>query len=165
LGIRDIEAEIIATEIDLAELFEKVAKEIDPLLAAKWLREELLRVLNYTDKTFAEVELDEKHIIELLKLIEQKKITDPVAKKILEKLIEKPFSPLEYIKKEGLEAVSDVGELEKLCKEAIAEASQAVEDYKKGEEKALNYIVGKVMKKSRGKATPQQVKEIMKKLL
>ena len=55
--------------------------------------------------------------------------------KILEKLIEKPFDVDEYIKKEKLEAVSDTGELEKYCKEAIKESSQAVEDYKKGEEK------------------------------
>ena len=165
MGVGDVDAQILATEIDLAELFEKVAKEIDPLLAAKWLRSELLRVLNYNEKTFKEVEADEKHIIDLLRLVQDKKVTDPVAKKLLEKLIESPFDIMEHVKSEGLEAVSDTGELEKFCKEAIEENPNAVQDYKSGEENALNFIVGQVMRKSRGKASPQIVKELVKKLI
>ena len=83
----------------------------------------------------------------------------------MEKLIEKPFDVKEYVKKHGLEAVSDKGEIEKFCKEAIKEAPQAVEDYKKGNEKALNFVVGIVMKKSKGKATPKEVNEILKSLI
>jgi len=112
-----------------------------------------------------EVEIDEKHVVDLLKLVESRKITDNVAAKILEKLIEKPFDVKDYVKKEKLEAVSDIKELEKYCKEAIAQNSQAVEDYKKGEKKALNFIVGKVMQKTRGKATPKEVNEIILRLV
>ncbi|MBI2541492.1 Asp-tRNA(Asn)/Glu-tRNA(Gln) amidotransferase subunit GatB [Candidatus Woesearchaeota archaeon] len=155
------DAEIIAAEKGLAEMFEKVAEEINPILAAKWLRRELVRVLNYSKKELHEVEIDEKHMIGLLKLVENKKITDNVASKILEKLVEKPFDVKEYVKKEGLEAVSDVSELERYCKEAIEESPKAVEDYKKGEAKALNFIVGSVMKKTKGKATPKEVNEII----
>ncbi len=163
--IKKEDAEVIAAEKELAEMFEKVAEEIDPLLAAKWLRRELVRVLNYNKKELHEVEIDEKHIINLLKLVENKKITDSVASKILEKLIEKPFDVREHVKKEKLEAVSDLEELEKYCKEAIEENPQAVEDYKKGEKKALNFIVGKVMSKTRGKATPKEVNEIILRLI
>ena len=145
--------------------FEKVSEEIDPILAAKWLRRELVRVLNYNKKQLHEIEMDEKHMIQLLKLVESKKITDNVASKILEKLIIKPFDVNEYIRKEGLEAVSDVGEIEKYCKEAIKENPKAVEDYKKGEAKALNFIVGTVMRKTKGKATPAEVNKILKKLV
>ena len=159
------DAEIIAAEKQLAEMFEKVAEEINPILAAKWLRKELLRVLNYNKKALHEVEINEKHMIDLLKLVEAKKITDNVASKLLEKLVEKPFDVKQYIKKEGLEAVSDVSELEKYCKEAIAENPQAIEDYKKGEKKALNFIVGSVMKKTRGKATQKEVNEIILRLI
>ena len=159
--IKKEDAEILAAEKELAEMFEKVAEEINPVLAAKWLRRELVRVLNYNKKELHEVEIDEKHIIQLLKLVENKKITDNVASKLLEKLIEKPFDVNDYVKKEKLEAVSDVSELEKYCKEAIQENPQAIEDYKKGEKKALNYIVGKVMAKTRGKATPKEVNDII----
>ena len=163
--IKKEDAEIIAQEKYLADLFEKVADEIDPILAAKWLRRELTRVLNYSKKEFHEVEMDEKHLIDLLRLVENKKITDNVAQKLLEKLVEKPFDVNEYVKKEKLEAVSDAGEIEKFCREAIAENPKAVEDYKKGELKALNFIVGKVMQKTRGKATPKEANEIIKKII
>ena len=163
--IKQEDAEIIAAEKALAEMFEKVAEEVNPVLAAKWLRRELVRVLNYNKKELHEVEIDEKHIIQLLRLVENKKITDSVASKILERLIMEPFDVDKYVKKERLEAVSDVGELEKFCKEVIEENPKAVEDYKKGEEKALNFIVGAIMKKTKGKASPKEVNEIVKKLI
>ena len=163
--IKKEDAEILAAEKELAEMFEKVAEKIEPVLAAKWLRRELVRVLNYNKKELHEVEIDEKHMIDLLKLVESKKITDNVAAKILEKLIEKPFNIDEYVKKEGLEAVSDISELEKFCKEAIKENPQAVEDYKKGEKKALNFLMGKVIAKTRGKATPKEVNGIILRMI
>ena len=109
--------------------------------------------------------MDEKNMIQLLKLVESKKITDNVAQKILEKLIEKPFDVQTYVKKEKLEAVSDVGELKKICKEAVEENPKAVEDYKAGEAKTLNFLVGQVMRKTKGKATPKEVNEILKRLI
>ena len=163
--IKKEDAEILAAEKELAEMFEKVAEEVNPMLAAKWLRRELVRVLNYNKKELHEVGIDEKHMIDLLKLVENKKITDKVAAKILEKLIEKPFDVREYVKKEKLEAVSNISELEKFCKEAIEENPRAVEDYKKGEKKALNFIVGAVMKKTKGKATPREVNEIILRMI
>ncbi|MEK6868861.1 MAG: Asp-tRNA(Asn)/Glu-tRNA(Gln) amidotransferase subunit GatB, partial [Nanoarchaeota archaeon] len=163
--IKREDAEVLAAERALAEMFEKVAEEIYPVLAAKWLRRELSRVLNYNKKELHEVEMDERHMIQLLKLVENKKITDNVASKILENLIESPFDVDEYVKKEKLEAVSDVSELEKYCKEAVSENLKAIEDYKKGEEKALNFVVGAVMKKTKGKASPKEVNEIIKKLI
>ncbi|MBI2101236.1 Asp-tRNA(Asn)/Glu-tRNA(Gln) amidotransferase subunit GatB [Candidatus Woesearchaeota archaeon] len=159
------DAEILAAEKELAEMFEKVAEEINPVLAAKWLRRELVRVLNYNKKELHEAEIDEKHMIDLLKLVENKKITDNVAAKILEKLVEKPFDVKEYVKKEKLEAVSDIEELEKYCREAIGENPKAIEDYRKGEAKALNFIVGAVMKKTKGKATPKEVNEIILRMI
>ncbi len=163
--IKQEDAEIISAEKDLAEMFEKVSAEIDPVLAAKWLRRELVRVLNYNKKVLSEIEMDEGHMIQLLKLVESKKITETVAQKILEKLIEKPFDVNEFVKKESLEAVSDVGELEKFCKEVISENPKAVEDYKKGEAKAFNFLVGQVMRKTKGKATPKEVNEIILRLV
>jgi aspartyl-tRNA(Asn)/glutamyl-tRNA(Gln) amidotransferase subunit B len=159
------DAEIIAAEKKLAEMFEKVSLEVDPILAAKWLRRELVRVLNYNKKGLHEIEMDEKHMIKLLKLVEGKKITDKVAQKVLEKLILEPFDVDEYVLKEKLEVVSDSGELEKYCKEAISENLKAVEDFKSGNEKALNFVVGSVMKKSKGKASPKEVNEIIKRLI
>lgn len=163
--LKQDDAEVIAAEYLLAELFEKVAKEVNPELAAKWLRRELIRVVNYNKKELHDLEMDETHLIQLLKLIENKTITKNVGQKIMEKLVEKPFDVEAYVKKQNLGAVSDKGELEKYCKEAIKENEQAVKDYKNGNEKALFFISGSVMKKTRGKADPRIVNKLLKKLI
>ena len=163
--IKELDAKILAQEKLLGELFERVAKEIDPILAAKWLRRELIRVLNYNKKSLQEVKIDEINLIELLRLIEKKKITEQTGQRLMEKLIEKPFDVKEYIKREKLEIVKEAGELEKYCEEAIKENPEAVNDYKKGIEKALHFIMGAVMKRSKGKASPKEVTDILKRLL
>lgn len=165
MGVKPDDAEIIANEKFLAELFEKVAEKVDPMLAARWLRRELLRVLNYSKKELSDLELDEKHIIDLLKLVSAGDITEATAQKILERLVEKPFDVGEHIKKEGLGIVKDEEELIKICKEVIAANSQAVEDYKKGEQKAFNFLVGQVMKRTRGTAAPDIVNRIVRDLI
>ncbi len=166
MKIDKVDAEVLSSDILLAEKFEKVvAKKIDPVLAARWFRRELLRVLNYNKKELNELEADENHIAQLLKLVAEKKVTDETAKRLLEKLVEKPFDVEKYVREEELVAVSDKSELEKYCKEAIEENKKAVDDYNAGNEKALNFIVGSVMRKSKGKATPQQVNEILKRMI
>jgi aspartyl-tRNA(Asn)/glutamyl-tRNA(Gln) amidotransferase subunit B len=164
-GISKIDAEVIAQERLLAELYEKVAKEIDPVLAAKWLRRELVRVMNYNKKSFDQLEVDEKHMIDLLNLVTEKKITDNVAKKIMEKLVVKPFDVKKYVEKEKLAVVSDTGAIEKFCRQAIDENPKAVEDYKKGSEKSIQFLIGQVMRFSKGQASPKEVNQIIKKLL
>lgn len=159
------DAEVIASEHLLAILFEKVAREINPVLAARWLRKELVRVLNYSNKELKDLEIDEKHLIELLGLIENKRITEENGKRILERLIEKPFSVSEYVQKENLSVLSDEGSLRRICQEIIKENPKAAEDYKKGEEKALNYLLGKAMAKTKGTADTKLLKKIMLELI
>ncbi|MBI2559190.1 Asp-tRNA(Asn)/Glu-tRNA(Gln) amidotransferase subunit GatB [Candidatus Woesearchaeota archaeon] len=163
--IKKEDAGIIAADKELAELFEAAAKEVNPELAARWIRRDVARVLNYHNKKLKESGITAKLLIDLLKMAEQKKITDNTGKMIIEKLFFEPFDVKEYVKKEKLEAVSDISELEKYCKEAIEENPQAVNDYKNGEKKALNFIVGVVMKKTKGKATPKEVNEIISRLI
>ena len=159
------DAQVIASELILAELFEKIIEKISPSLAAKWIRRELLRVLHYNKKTLEQVKIDEKHMIELLELVESKQITDATAKKLLEQLIEKPFSPKEYAKKQDLKVISIEKDLENYCKQAIKENPQAVKDYKEGKQEALHFITGSVMRKTKGKADPKTVKEILTRLI
>ena len=163
--IKKDDAEILASDKLLAELFEKVSEEINPILAAKWLRREVVRVLNYNNKGLKESGFTAKLLIDLLRMIEQKKITDHTGQTIIEKLFLEPFDIKGYVEKEGLEAVSDVSELERFCKEAIEENPKAIKDYRDGEKKALNFIVGSVMKKTKGKATPKEVNEIILRLI
>jgi aspartyl-tRNA(Asn)/glutamyl-tRNA(Gln) amidotransferase subunit B len=163
--IPELDAEVLSQEKKLAELFEKVAETVNPILAAKWLRRELVRVMNYNKKNYEDLEIDEKHMSELLELVDKKVITETTGQKIMEKLMEKPFSPKAYVNEHDLGAVRDSGELKKLCKEAINENLQAVEEYKAGNEKSFNFLIGQVMRKTKGKADPKEVNQLMKELL
>ena len=163
--ISEIDAKVIAAEKDLAELFEKVAEKVDPVLAARWLRRELTRVMHYTKKEFKDLEIDETHLIELLQLVEKKEITDAVAKKILEEMIQKPFFPKEYVKKKGIKKIGGEGELKKICEDVVKKNPQAVEDFKAGNKKSLQFLIGQVMRETKGQADPAVVNKIFSKLL
>lgn len=164
-GVTLEDAQILAMERELAELFEKVAEQIDPMLAAKWLRRELRRVLNYNKKTWDQVKMDETHLINLLQLVADKQITDTTAQKILEKLVEKPFDVVAHVEKEGLRAVGGEDELKQFCLEAIDANPKVVAEIKEGNEKAINFLVGQVMRKTKGRADPGTVLSLMKSLL
>ena len=101
----------------------------------------------------------------MLNLVAENKITDLTARDLLEKLIDKPFSPQAYVIANNLQAVSDEGELTKLCKDAIKQNPQAVEDFKAGNSKSFNFLVGKIMATTKGKASPAEVSKIIKELI
>ncbi|MDI6737803.1 MAG: Asp-tRNA(Asn)/Glu-tRNA(Gln) amidotransferase subunit GatB [Nanoarchaeota archaeon] len=159
------DADVLTSEIELSELFEKVAKHIDPLLAAKWLKKELLGILNQTKKSLKDVKLDEKQLIVLLKMFESKKINDRTARELLEKLISKRFDVEKRVKEHNLKAVSGTSELSRFCSEAIQENPKVADDFKQGKEEALNFLVGQVMKKTKGKANAAETKAIIADLL
>ena len=124
-----------------------------------------MRVMNYNKIRFDKLKVKPEHMIDLLQLIQNKEITDTTAQKMIEKLVEEPFDVKKYVKDNDLKVVADKGELENFCKEAIKESPKAVEDYKAGSEKSLNFVVGKVMQKTKGKADPKVVLELLKKLV
>jgi len=164
-NIDKTDASVIASDIYLAEFFEEIAKKSNPVKASQFVRRDLMRVLNYNNKELKDVELKPGQISTLLKLLEEKRITEETSKRILEKLVAKPFDIEDYVKKEGLEAVSDKEIIEQFCREAVKENPDAVKDYLEGSEKSLNFVVGQVMRKSKGKAEPKIVKEIVVKIL
>jgi len=161
-GLDAGDAEVMAMELELAELFERVAREINPQLAARWLRRELLRVLNYHKKTLKEIEFDETELIELLVLVEQKAISETTAQKLMEKLMEGRFSPREYVRQEGLLQITSEGMIREVCKRVIAANKKAVADYVSGNEKAFQFLVGQVMRETKGKAEPGVVNKVLR---
>lgn len=164
-NIDETDAQIIADDLEVAVMFEEVASAVDPVLAARWVRREVLRHLNDAKKQLKETALETPELIELLKLVEEKQITDRIAQKMLADLFERKFSPKAEMEKQGLGRVADEGALKKICEEVIAEQTKAVEDYGKGEEKALQFLIGQVMRKTKGTAAPDVVKGVLKQLL
>lgn len=155
------DAKIIAYDLAVAQLFETVAQKVNPSLASKWMRRELMRVLNLSKKSLNETQITSAELIELFKLLEEKKITDRIGQELIEKLVQEKFSPKKYVEQQGLGMVADEGELNNYCDDAIKSNPQAVADFKAGVEKALKFLIGQVMAKTKGKADPQAVKRLL----
>lgn len=163
-NLNETDAEVICSELELAELFEKIIIKIEPILTAQWLRRELLRVLNYNNISINDMKFGHIELIELLAMLQEEIITKRVAQKIMEQLMEKSFSPMEYVKQNNLVIVNNNEELTSLCQEVIKDNPDAVKDYINGEIKSLHFLVGQVMKLSKGKANAQKVTEKIKEL-
>jgi len=128
-----------------------------------WVTIELLRVLNYNKSSLdaPKVEIKPEHFIELLQLLKQQKITEQQAKKILNDFFPKSFSP--SIKVKGNEKITDEKEIEILIEKILKENKKAIADYLAGEESALNFLIGQIMKESKGRADIKIIRKIITK--
>ncbi len=156
-------AEILTKKLDIVEFFEQVIEKVNPKLAVPWTTIELLSVLNYNKKELEEVDIKPEHFIELLKLIENKTLTELKAQEILRQFIPKSFSPKTHAKKH--KKISEKSEIEKIVKQVIKQNPQAIEDYKSGKQEALNFLIGQVMRASNKRADYKTTKEILIKIL
>lgn len=159
------DAQVIASDYLMANLFEKAAKKVRSDTAVEWIRKELGGILNYNNKEFSEVKLDHAEFLDLIEMVERGQVTKEIARNILRKLPFQQFKVKEYVQKEGLTAISGEGELKKLCEVALVTNPGAVEDYKRGEEKSLNFLVGQIMRASKGTAKPDAVKKILMEII
>jgi len=160
--INKTDANVLTKNIDIVELFEKVIEEIKPAIALPWIVVEWLGVLNYNKKTMDQVEINSEHIIELLRLLEKNLITPLKAKDILRQFIPKSFSPLKHAQSSS---IINEKELEKVIDEVIKSNEKSVKDYKSGEQKALNFLIGQVMQATNKRADFQTIKKILEKKL
>ncbi len=161
-GVKADDANILASELELANAFERIAKEIDSKYAANWIRDELKRVLLYNKKTFKESGIRHKHIIDLLNMVQSGEITAKTGQKVIEIMGEKPSSPKKIVEELGLGKITKNDVLETAVEEAIKENPKAVDEYLGGKEEVLNYVVGQVMRKTKGRADPATILEILK---
>ncbi len=157
------DAKIIASELSLALLFEQLLQHHNPIIIARWLRRELLRVLNLSGKIVQDVKPERLH--ELFELLESKTITDRVCQQLIEDLVKKDFSPRQRVTEQKLGVVADDELIKKECAAAITQNPQAVKDFKGGEEKAFHFLFGKVMAATKGKAKPEVIKAILHEML
>lgn len=153
-------ADIFASNIDLVEFFEKVSEKVDSKFAVSWVGIELLRVLNYNKKKLADVEINPEHFSALLNLVKEGKITELQGKKMLNEFYPKSFMPNDFKGK-----ISDSREIEKIAEKILKENKNAVDDYKKGEKKAFDFLMGQIMKESERRADFKVAREVLGRLL
>lgn len=153
-------AKTLSKKLEIVEFFERVLKEIKSELATPWTTNELLNILNYNKVELEEIEIQAEHFIELLKLVEEKIITELKAQEILRQFVPKSFSPKKEIDKHS--KISE-DEIKKIVKQVIKENKKAVEDYKSGQQQSMNFLVGQVMKLSNKRADFKTARDFLEK--
>lgn len=164
-GIEREHAQVLTSELDLADAYEEVVKHIDPSFAALWMRDELKRVIYYNKLSFKESGITTSQIIQLLEMLQTKEITTKAGQRIMEKLPKNPKMPREIAEELGLIGVMDEEKVQETVKQVIKDNPEAVEDYHHGKKNALNYLVGQVMRLTRGKADPGHVNQLLRSIL
>lgn len=161
-GIPEDHARVLTSEIDLADAFEEVAREVDPKFAALWMRDEVKRVVYYNKLNFKESEITPAQLVELFNMLLDKKITTKAGQRIMEKLPKNSRMPSTIAEEMGLLGVVEEDEVHRAVKQVIEENPEAVKDYYNGQKKALNFLVGQIMKLTRGKADPSHTNQLIR---
>ncbi|WP_457611800.1 Asp-tRNA(Asn)/Glu-tRNA(Gln) amidotransferase subunit GatB [Methanocaldococcus sp.] len=170
--VSEKDAEVLVSDLDMAELFEDVIKtlgvsEENINLAVTWIRNELRRALQYHKVDLYESGIKPEHIVELINLIKKEVVSQKIAKNLVDEIVinRGKKTPKEIVEEKGLTVIKDDSFLEKAVEEAIKNNSKAVEDYLNGKKEALNFLMGQVMRITKGRAEPKKVIEMLKKRL
>jgi aspartyl-tRNA(Asn)/glutamyl-tRNA(Gln) amidotransferase subunit B len=159
------DASVLVADKELASYYEACLKFYnDPKTVSNWVMTE---VLSYTTEIpLKDLKLTPKYLAEVLQLIKEGKIHRNIAKeKILPKIIKTGKSPQQIIEEEKLSQIVDEELIKSIINQVLETNQKAVEEYKQGKEKALNFLLGQVMRQTQGKANPVLVSKLLKNLL
>ncbi|HPB11533.1 MAG TPA: Asp-tRNA(Asn)/Glu-tRNA(Gln) amidotransferase subunit GatB [Kiritimatiellia bacterium] len=159
-GIPAYDAGVLADAKENADFFEAAARACKPGLGktvSNWFMTEVMRLLSETGKSVGACALTPAALAELVALVDDGVINGPTAKELLPEVFAKGGSPRSIVNERGLAQVSDVSALEAFIAQALADNPKSVEDFRAGKKAAAGFLVGQVMKLSKGKADPKQV--------
>jgi aspartyl-tRNA(Asn)/glutamyl-tRNA(Gln) amidotransferase subunit B len=159
--LSEYDAEWLTQTREISEYFEGTAALSDPQAAAKWVMGDVAALLKRDGKP----PVSQEHLAALVNLVSQGKISGKLAKEIFPKMVETGDAPEAIMRREGLESISDEGELGKMIDEVIAANPKQVDQYRGGKQQVIGFLVGQVMKASRGQADPAVVNRMLKEKL
>ncbi len=165
-GLKEYDANVLTASRDLSEYYEQAVKaSTDPKAVANWVMGDLMGLLNAEGKDITQSPVSAQHLGELVKMITSNEISGAIAKKIFPKMVETGDAPGVIKEREGLSQISDTGAIEKIVDEVIAANPKQVEQYKGGKTTVIGFLVGQVMKASKGQAAPAVVNDLLKQKL
>ncbi len=160
------DADVLSADKYLADFYEEVVKLYsNPKQVSNWIMTELLAHLGDAQIDITNSPLKPAHIAQILKLINDGTISTKMAKEIFAEAFHSGVSPQEIVSNRGLIQITDKEEIIAIIKKVINENTQAVADYRSGKEKALGFLVGQIMRLSKGKANPQLVNELLSQVM
>lgn len=162
----DYDIDMITGSKHLADLFEACEAIChQPKKVSNWLMVETLRLLKEQEMDEKDIRFSPENLAKLIMLTEKKEINSTVAKEVFEIMFRENMDPDVYVSEHGLKTVSDEGELLQTAEEIIKANPQSVQDYKNGKKKAIGFLVGQMMKATKGKADPGIVNQMLTRLL
>jgi aspartyl-tRNA(Asn)/glutamyl-tRNA(Gln) amidotransferase subunit B len=166
LGVPEADAEVLVTTLELAEYYEETARlSNQPKLAANWVRNEVLGLLNEQKVEISEFALRPPGLARLLEMIQQGVVSGKVAKEVFEEISRSGEDPEAIVRKRGLTQIDDPAVIRQAAESVIAANEAQVEQYRAGKAQVFGFLVGQLMKQTRGKAKADLANQILRELL
>ncbi len=154
-GISEYDAKILVKEKAVADYYEKTIElGINPKASSNWITSVILGHLNKFDLNISDIFLTPKMLVDLIKLIDDGTISSKQAKEVLYKSLTENKEPIKIVEEEGMKQIGDTDAINKMILEVLEEQPNAIEQYKSGRTNIVDFLVGQVMKKTRGQANP-----------
>jgi len=165
-GLPEYDAGVLVAEKEISEFYESVARlNHNYKSISNWIMTELLRALSESGKSLSASSISPEALAGLIDLIDEKKINMAGAKEVFQTLFDEGGDPAAIVDAKGLSQVSDQGAIEAFVDQAIQENEKSANDVREGKDKALQFLMGQVMRLSRGKANPQVVLSLLREKL
>ncbi|AIF42470.1 MULTISPECIES: Asp-tRNA(Asn)/Glu-tRNA(Gln) amidotransferase subunit GatB [Virgibacillus] len=162
LGLPAYDAAVLTSSKEMADFFEAALQDgADMKQVSNWLMGEVSAYMNKHYKELHDLAITPPALAKMIKLIEDGTISSKIAKKVFAELVENGGDPEQIVKDKGLVQISDEGQLREIIAQVLAENEQSIIDYKNGKDKAQKYLVGQVMKATKGQANPPMVNKIL----
>ncbi|MEH7495302.1 Asp-tRNA(Asn)/Glu-tRNA(Gln) amidotransferase subunit GatB [Neobacillus niacini] len=162
LGLPVYDAKVLTVTKEMADFFEgAVGAGAEAKLASNWIMGDVSAYLNSEGKELHQIALTPEGLASMIKLIENGTISSKIAKTVFKELIENGGDAEKIVKDKGLVQISDEGTLLKIISEVLDTNPQSVEDFKNGKNKAVGFLVGQLMKATKGQANPQLVNQLL----
>lgn len=161
-GIPAYDAGVLTLTKEMADFFEEtVADGADPKLASNWLMGEVSGYLNAEHLELGDTALTPAHLSKMIQLIEDGTISGKIAKKVFQEIIKNDTDPEKWVNDKGLIQLSDPAKLTPIIDGVLDANQQSIEDFKNGKDRAIGFLVGQIMKQTRGQANPKVVNQIL----
>ena len=165
-GLSEEDSAILTTMRETADYLDEAVKAgADAKTAANWMLGDLSKMVNEANITFADAKVKPAQLAAMIELINKGTISGKIAKKVIVSMWETGKDPQAIVEEQGLVQITDTGAIEEIVKQVIADNPKSVEDFKSGKGKAIGFLVGQVMKLSKGRANPGVVNELLQKHL
>ena len=161
-GIPAYDAGVLTQTKEMSDFYDAtVAAGADPKLAANWLMGEVNAYLNSKQVELSDTALTPEHLATMIKLIEDETISSKIAKKVFKEIITNNTEPKAWVESKGMVQLSDPAKLQPIINEVLDNNEQSIEDFKNGKDRAIGFLVGQIMKKTRGMANPKMVNKLL----